>query len=619
MKRALTAAAAVLALTGALFAAEPYAMKAPVLPEDVFAVLEIPSLENVQSHLQGYANTVSPGTTVPPLTAVFMNLTKTRMPTVIDASRPIRLLLVAAGDASPERVLVFSVTDTAAYLASLMPTLQQQEDAGNIKTYLESKRSFDRKAFKQATPEEKRDFQRFMKVKELSVVIATEGKTVCIAKSKVPLGPTLAFLRSGKLGAQPLMPGGDAAVYVRVKPLLTRLAKQKGELFGGLRKRMETMMPAAENKAAMDPAQIKAIWDVELDALEKLMGQVESFSARMTVDNQNIALAFGLRAVDESGLAGYLESIPPGQPPTLKYVPDDAFLVMATRVGNMQPLMAWAMEFQTKVAATMGQDQAGSQELAAVTQDILTAYGDDLTFAMRAGKGMRALYVLRLRDVQARERLAKALPALVKPMMGMYKSMGVTAGLEVKPDALEHKGHKITEWRYTLDMKAPADATPEMVAAYAQQQKAMKAMFGDAMVFYGAVQDSDWLLTLGADSLDALKAVLDGAEKKLTQRPGFKQAMATLPAERKGLALLHLTDMLQWALLLAAEASEPNPMRQKLLGMTFERGPGIVGGFYSTGSQGACEVRIPAQEIKNIADGFTRGRAAAAQPAPPPP
>ena len=76
---------------------------------------------------------------------------------------------------------------------------------------------------------------------------------------------------------------------------------------------------------------------------------MERVSARLDFAAQDARLSLSVAPVQGGKLAAYLASVQPGVPATLSYLPDDAFVVAACKVGNLEPLLDSFTAFGTRI------------------------------------------------------------------------------------------------------------------------------------------------------------------------------------------------------------------------------------------------------------------------------
>ncbi len=609
MKYALSMAMAAFLVVGVAFAQDAAYAAAPDLPAEVLAVVEIRNLDKLEQHLQAFLSAVKPGTPLPPVAAAFTQWTKLADPSVLDSALPQRLLVVKTAAGGPAVVAVLRATDAQAYMDGLLPTLTKTEVEGDITLFVEEKSVFDKDAYQQATPEEQRDGWRFFKSLEVPVAIGVKEKFVCVGKNKASVATALELVGSGKLAAEPILAGGDLAAHVRLQDLLDALTTPAGGPFDVLREgAMEMMSGGDPDPLSRQMAMTRAMLNAEIDALESLLNQIESAHARLSADGEELRLSVGLDAVAGSTLAGYFASVPTGRPDTLAYLPQDAFVVAALKLGSMDALTSWAVDFQAKIMAAQGAEPGAETDFVTAMQNILPAYGDEFSAAMRPGKGMQMVEVIRMKDAEAVKKMSDEMQNMADLTTQMYKDMGLGMKMEFNPAALTHNGHEISEWRMSFDVQTPEDADPMTGWIYAQQQRAMKAMFGDALMICSVGLDSDWLLTIGKDSLKSLKAILDGTYAKLIDDPTFQQSLARIPADSEGVMYVHLTGLFKW-IMSFVQTMSGGLMPPMFADLQFERGPGIVAGINVSDMHVVCDIIVPAAEIKSLVDGFERGMA----------
>jgi hypothetical protein len=571
MKRALGLVAAVLLASGVAFgqAAAP-ATKPAALPAGVVAVVEFGSIETLQKHVTDFltaTGAVPPGQ-LPPVVELFSDTFYSTDLTQLDVTQPARFVLVKAGPRKVEVVLQCTVKDLAAYRAALQPSLTKGEEKDGVMSYAED---------------------------DKTVAIGESGKVICVGENAAAVAQVLALVKSNALPQTPMLPGGDVVASLGVKSLLNHLADEKGVVLGDLKESMKNMLSMAPG-AGQGP-QAQAMLEAEVDALENFLKQVDRATISLTPDAQEVKLSAKVEPVQGSLLAVYLATVPVGIPATLKYMPEDAFAVCAFKVGNLEPLAIPFIAFSAKVMAAGGADPAQVAQLSSLCSNWLKAYGDDMTFALRSGQGMRSVMAGALKDPEMYKSLLQKMPELFGALNGFYRNMGVQ--MQVQSEAVKYNDHDITHLKVSFDAKPAPGATPEQTEMVEQQQKAMHAMFGEGMTQDVVILGKDTVTAQGTDSLDTVKQVMDGKLKKLVDREDFKKTLASIPPESCGFCVVHLTGLAEFAISFA-RTMLPIP------DISFQRGPGATAVFVTApgGSSVTCNVRVPAAEIKAISDGI---------------
>jgi len=600
MKRASVVAAVVFLVAGGALAAES---PAPALPSDVLAVVEWPSPAGLEAHLQAYVNSFLPGRPVPPLAAGFVKLTKCTNPDALDPGRPLRVLVLKTSGAKVAPVILFGVTDLDAYLNNLMPALKKGEQDGKVTVFAEEKKKFDRKAFTRATPEEKKDFQKFLKVIRKTVAIGVEGTTVCVGQDKAPVAQAIGLVANGAITDQPLLPGGDLAVHVKAQDLLAHLAAAGGRPLDLVREKLRAFDPP-RGPGGPQPAQIKAIWLAYIDAAETLAMQVKEAHGRLTIGPDQARCSFEIEAVPNSDVARYLASVPQGEPETLKYVPKDAFFVIAGKMGDMKPMAAWAGGFQQQILSAVGAPPALLENFIKMTPEIMGSYGDDFASALLPG-GFRFMRIIRMKNPEAVGEITQRMISVQDGLTDMYKQMGLSMVWQVTPVALTYKGREISEWRLTFDFEPDPGADPTAARIKARQKQVLKGLFGQALRIHSTVLENDWVMACG-DSVALVKRAIDGGYEHVGRSPAFQQTLATFPPKAQGLFYLDVADLTVWGVSLihaitGGQMPIPLPQSQS------QRGPGVAGVLVISGSRATCEIAVPAAAIQRAVAGFRPG------------
>jgi hypothetical protein len=583
MKRMWSIVAAVVLASGVAFgqagpaevpAAKPAGLPAQVaagLPADVLAVVEFGSIETLQTHVTDFVNATNalpPGVQVPPVLNLFDEPFHSTDLSQMDVTQPARFVIVKAGPRKVEAVLQCTVKDPAAYLVSLDPGLKKGEEKDGVTSYTSDQKT---------------------------VAIGESGKTICVGENAAAVGQVLALVKSNALPQTAMLQCGDVVASVDVKALLNHMADEKGSVFGDLKDKLP-MPPNATEQGQ----RVQRMLGMELDVLETLLKQVECATVSLTPDAQELKLSAKVVPVQGGMLAAYLATVPTGIPATLKYMPEDAFAVCAFKVGNLEPLAIPFIAFYTKLLSVSGMDAMQAALLSSQLAGVLKAYGDEGTLAFRSGQGMRFVGANALKDPEVLKAFLQKMPELLGALAGLYQNMGMPT--QIHSEVVKYNDNEITQLKWTLPANPAAGATPEQTAMADARQKMMQAMFGsDGMVEDIAILGKDAVVTMGSDSLDTVQQIMDGKLKKLADREDFKQTLASIPAESCGFCVLHLTGLAEFGISIGRATGQlPLP------DIYFPSGPGVTAVFVTApaGNSVACDVRVPAAEIKAIAAGI---------------
>jgi hypothetical protein len=584
MKRMWSLVAVALLASGVAFGqagpAEVPAAKPAGLPAGVLAVVEFPSVETLQKHVTDFVNATGalPPGQIPPILEIFDEAFHSTDPSQMDITQPVRFVFVKGGPRKVEAVLQCTVKDPAVYLSTLDPGLKKGEEKDGVTTYTEEQQT---------------------------VAVGESGKMICIGENAAAVGQVLALVNSNALPQNAMLQGGDVAASIEVKALLNHMADEKGAVFGGLRESWKNIVGMAQT----DPAKsqhLRDMLDAEVDVLEKLVRQAERATVSLTSDAQEINLSANIAPVQGGLLAAYLATVPAGIPETLKYLPDDAFAVCAFKLGDLGPLEIPLIALTTKIMASGGTDPAQAALVFSQFSSWFKAIGGEMTFALRSGKAFSVVSAMALKDPEIFKALLQKMPELFGALAGFYGNMGMP--MKLQSEVVKYNDREITQIKWSFDIKPTAGATPAQAAAAEAQQRAMKAMFGgDALTQDIVVLGKDEVTVAGSDSLDTVKQIIDGQLKKLADREDFAKTVASIPPESCGFCLVHLTGLVEFGLSMVRAGGQGGPMSPfQLPDIHFQRGPGVTAVCVTApaGSSVTCNVRVPAAEIKVIADGI---------------
>ena len=320
----------------------------------------------------------------------------------------------------------------------------------------------------------------------------------------------------------------------------------------------------------------------------------------MNVDAETISVSFGLDAVPASGLATYLSTVPPGLPATLGYVPQDAFVVGALRIGDTGPLTEWALGFQTKLLTAMGGKPEKIERITALTRKFMNMKAEEATFAMLPGFKLSFVHVERYRDATGIAEMQRQRMELNRQLMSMYRMPGMEMTFDVDPMRLTYKGHDISKGAFVFGAKPVADAEPLQAQMLEAQQKAITAIYGERMSYHATAIGSDWVTTAGEGSLDTMKELIDGSYKKLRDVEGFSQAVKAIDPNASGVIFLRLTDVVHMWMEIMREIVPRAPFPS----VTFQQGPGIAASVIVSARRADCNMKIPAAEIRAVVEAF---------------
>jgi len=586
-------AMALVVLCGAAWTAEARE-ELPRLPQGICALVEIKDTGALSQQLQAFASSIGAGQVAvgPLLQMGLAKALKTTNPTVVDWGSPLRVVVTQA---PIKPAVVFRVTDADSYLSSLLPGIEQKGQEGEVRLY-EGQADIVGEKF----------------------AVGVVGKQIVLALDAETAQAAVALVKGGKLSVEAILPGEGVSAVVEGTRLLDGVTQTTGDPFDLLRGLIASPQFSQPMKGTAGGTNIKAILDAEVDAAESLAKQIETVMVTVGFGAERMRIKLQLRATDGGGVSRYMASVPAGEPKVLKYMPADAWFVVAAKMGDLRPLMDWGFSLMEKVVPAGTDDAQAIKEMMQAAQQMLSAYGNEVAFALTSAPGqpMALTEVIQMKDPKsAAEAMAKIGQLMVR-WMGLMTAPGLQMKSNLNPSAETYKGHDIAEWKMSFDFQVPEGvegARAEELKKMLKVQKEMfERMYGPEMVMHYGFSDNDWLVTMGKDSLGQLKKLLDGQVVPISESPAFQAALSAMPKERTGVWYLSLGDLANWYLgvLEVVFKQADNPMMATigpiLANIKFERGPGVMATSLWSGRTVVYNVVVPSAEIAGLVQGVQK-------------
>ncbi|MDP6107994.1 MAG: hypothetical protein QGI33_06130, partial [Candidatus Brocadiia bacterium] len=237
----------------------------------------------------------------------------------------------------------------------------------------------------------------------------------------------------------------------------------------------------------------------------------------------------------------------------------------------------------------------------------LDAMGDSMAVSMLPEGLLQWIAASGMKDAEAARSIQDQMAGWVEMVNKQYQAMGTPMIAQVSPERTTYGGHEIVEWSLSPDMDALDPSDPQAL----QTIMMMQMFLGEGIKYHMTALGEDFVVAIGQqDSLEALKAVIDGDQETLPDSVAFRKALEALPAEPQGVLFLRLPGLVTavmemvGGMILPMGTAEPE----------FEDGPGIIGGCGVSGTDLALVIVVPAEEIKVVVDGFAAMRAEMAPP-----
>ena len=607
MRRACIVATLVWGLLLGAWATAATPAAKPNLPRDVLAVIEIRCPSALSGQFAGYAKAVTGNRPTRGLMPVAQRLVaKVRRPGTVNVNLPWRIAVIGTDDGIATLSL-FRSTAPDKYLAALMPNIKKAGKQGNVHLYVQETPYFDRAAFMKAKPEERRDFQQFRKIRKTPVSIGIAGDHICMGDRPKDVTKMLQLVTSGKITDRPLLPDAPLnglAGCVRVKALLDHLTATRGDPFANLRKLVPSIFAPFPG---MSNAKLLRTMDAQITVLAELAAQVDVARFTVNVSAQNIAVTLGLEVVPRSALAEYLAAAPAGVPETLSYIPHDAMLVAGSRVGSTARLTEWGLTFQKRILSTLGKGPEEIEKALTAFRTMMEARPEEFTFAMLPAFKLNIVQITRYQDAKDLLQRNRKMLEIAGDMMDLYSGTGVKMTFDIGAKPISYKGHDILHAVMKFEFTAPDGTDPLQARVRKAQRKAIEAMYGTEMPYHATVIGRDLVAVTGEESLDSLKEIIDGKQKRIRDHAAFKKAVAALDPKTSAVLYLRLTDLAQMMMNMFRETAGPQAAGM-IPNVTFEQGPGVAAGMHVDKTYAEGRMNIPAAEIKAVVAPFLKMR-----------
>jgi len=431
------------------------------------------------------------------------------------------------------------------------------------------------------------DMDEFFTPVDITHAVAVERNLVCMGDEAGAVAKVLELVRAGQITAEPMLSSsGKLVVFAKTK----ELAGPIGEFFDLVLGEMgRSGMPLGPTGGADPMAQMNMQKELMLDVMQ----QLDYAYACVEVDAERMQMLMRAYPAADSAVARYIQSVPQGLPETLQYAQQDAVLAVAGKAGDLKPFMEKMKEFQQAAGSAAGVEQEALTMLEEVTGRAMAHPVLEQMLSVRSAAPWEAVAVYRYATREDAEAVLQTALSMPDAMSEYWMSAGVPMMMEARPDVEEYMGHKISEFTLAPDTSAGAAAGPMQM----QQMMFVGMFLGEGLKCYATVKDQDYINVMGKEgALDSLKAIIDGSSQKLADSPTFHQAMERLPAGAQAVGYLRLPESA--GLLMSTFA--PFLMGTE---MTFEPGPGIIGGFGVNGDRASFVLIVPSAEIRSTIQG----------------
>lgn len=582
MKRASVLCAVLLLLGSAVASGQPSA--AQKLPQEVLVFAEVGSLVSFQQKMTDLVVQLDPDAMVDDLTEEMPeDVMKTLDPSTVDLQKSFHVVILEVEQIS-EPVFVFTVTDPARYLDSLIPELDEEGEEDGIHVYFEAPGDFGA-GDEWGNP----------------LAIGIVGNRAALGSDVEAVKKAVALMEAGALAAEPLFADADMGGMVRLRRLLDALDAQDQNPFDLLRRQMSMGMAMGMAMGGAGGMDMQGMVETSLDGVEGLALQIDAAEGGFSLPEGSIEAWARMQPVEGSGLAEYVAQMPRGSLDLLKYLPADALAVYGGKIGDISPFAEWYGRLIE--AMVPAEDDSSAEALTALMLEGAAAVGDEMAVAFsRSPEGpLLVVSACKSKDAVAMQRFFEAMPERLSEAQA---ALGVRTEMTLHPAAVSYKGCEITEWEFDYQFGETFGAFPPGMDMTAVQEAAVKAAWGDPMKGYSTFLGDVCLYAQGVGSLEALKAAIDGQAQSLAGSDKFAGALAGRAETPIFVGYLSLEEFVAVYVDIIKASLAGAGMAQMIPDFRFESGPPISVAVWVT-EEGAVEkrVHVPVSAITNIADG----------------
>jgi len=593
------------------------------LPQDCVAYVHCENLGRALDNLRQFIDTIQPGMgqTVQML---IMQVLKNPMMMGVDQSGSFSLVVLNPEKYDPPQVAVIPYIDQSQILTGMTG---RDRKIGPTETGVTAyaRQEFDKEAFDKATPEQKQNFQQFMKEKKYFIGIAP--RHVVYADNEAACALVTGWIKSGTLNLMGVSGvKADFVAGVSVSELMRiyrdKIKEKIAPLKGAIQMGVQMQQPGA-GAAPGDPMVLTKLLDVYLDGLISAAEQIDMICAGLQLGSDGMRIKASLTAKDGTTLSDFFLAQQPAEQDLLRYLKPDAVLVAGARMKITDGLREGILGFLEKVYDAVAQTPTPEEKatIIADTRKFIETYTGDFGFALFTTSdvtpGMTIVEIIRCTDVQS----AIALMSDEKTMsrlMNVYKSGGNIAWqVTCKRNVETYRGIAVHELAMLLGENTPP-----------QVRQRIANIYGDPMVFKFAAVNNLLLVAFGKENAAKMREhidlMLDGTGG-VTSSEAFKAATASFPPKTNLLFVVNGSAVQKFMQTLpaAAQPGAPAPQPQPVATQ-----PWSSFGAYAVvqGNKISGELFIPMQliiDVKNaamgaFAAGVPPGRPPAPKPAPQP-
>lgn len=574
-------------------------------PRDVLAKVTFPRIGASLDNLRAFVNSAL-GDMPDVLTPQFSRLVHSEGLIGVRQDGAVSILLLnpkkvqaSDGGAPVPYALIIPVVEAGEYFKSVELTMPRKEPEDGMEVFVQEQRRFDFMAFREATPEERENRNKFMVVSEINhYFLPAADNQVVYGREPAAVKAVADFLNGGvlKVSAE-----GEADAVVRVDADVVQVMDIFQDDIDKFLKTLPMMaMTGAPDMPGRLPAQVQAkILKVQMEALVAAARQFTNVTVEVGADRNRIRLSNTVACAEDSVARKFLDAQrADGARGFVGALPQDCVAAVAGQMREVHLLTESLMELWAKIneeVALAGHDEAlMSAEALTLMGESLGQYEGAVAFGIPESvqPGFSFVFVGEVKDPEkARTILAKTLAA-DSPMLKMYEQMNMK--LKVTPAAAEYKGVSIDR----LEMSV--EGLPE------EAMGMVKQLYGD-MAYEHAIVDRFTVGAFGKNAGEMMRKMIDvarGDAPSLARSEQYQAAVADLPPDRIAEGFLSVSSLLSMVSRMGLPGMQPMeiaPARPVSMSITVREH--VL----------KADAYVPADEVKSVYTAFMQAMMGAMQ------
>lgn len=523
-----------------------------ILPPDSIGYVRIEDAERTISELAGFAQKLE----IPDASLIFFRMSLERVLSIpdlsgVDLNSPLCFILFNLKEEKDPWAVGFSLSnpDSCRKAMDKSYKLISEEEEEGIRTYSRQIKIFDTKRFRQASLEERKDFQKFYKETEEKVCLALEGKKAWLTKNPALIN-SVKDLEISDFGA-PL----SSAITLTVRPeIILQLIREEysgKNLSGG---------DAEDPPSPLSPGFSRKIIESYIDFYLGCARQVKTAALGITINAEGVSLQSLLRAKSESLLAKFLREQKAGRLSLARHLDGDAWMVLAYRMRKQEMLLDAYQKLFSAIARTSGPPSEREEALSPdkikeiylkSMEPYFKAVGEEMAFSISSSfpdKPFSMLVLQELKDEsEYRSYIRESLLETYKSFGSFYEKMGITYDFSGLQEPRKYRDAEI----YSIEIQFNWKQLRQKESVSEEENKIFSGWLAEPMLMEMSIWKGTGITSLSWGGECGTEALLDKLAKG--ESTFDLKNLAGCEAETNGAIYFSVSNFFLWLKQLMAE------------------------------------------------------------------